>query len=734
MRIELVSRLRVMQRWVSAEIERISTFAAVLTFVTAQVLIPGAALAAEASVTITTALAPAVLEIAPGTTVTWTNSDDEEHRVRSQTGPDEFDSGNLDPGETFSFTFALDGTYTYIDDRNDDDTNYHGTVIVSTVIDPNPGDPGDPAPPPPPAPVAGDVSIVDRNYSPTTIEIAAGGSVTWANNDSEEHTVTANDSSWDSGVFDTGGTYSRTFQTAGSFGYFCLIHPDMTGTVVVTGTGGTPPTDPPAPDPTPPPGEDPTPPPVEPPPAGPSDVAIVDFGFEPGSITVGTGATVTWSNNGVALHTVTATDGTSDSGFLFAGDTYSKSFASPGSFSYFCTLHPAMTGTITITGAASPPGSEPPANPPPPSENPPPVENPPSVAGSGDVNIVDNSFGPASITVGAGATLSWLNKGALPHTVTARNGSFDSGIVLSGGRFTRTFVTPGTYSYFCTIHPEMTGTVFVTGADGEAPPEDPLDLSVGDQTAPTVGPSSVRIVDNDYEPGSITVGIGQRVSFANAGSLPHTVTAREGTFDSGILLPGDSFTVTSTSEGSIAYFCTIHPEMAGTINVTSEVVDGGAEELEPEENPDGGVALADVAAPEDDVEVSQSVRIVDLDYDPRVVTVEAGEGILWRNMGELPHTVTDRAGEFDSGILQNGETFTHVFPEVGTFEYFCTLHPDMIATVVVAEATPDLASVAPISAGPPSDAFAYVLAGGLVGAMIVFVVGMTRFIRTVETQ
>ncbi len=684
-------------------------------------LVPAAALAADAAVDITSTLTPAELTITPGTTVTWTNSDDETHRVRSESGPTEFDSGNLDPGESFSFTFSTEGTYTYIDDRDKDNSSYFGSVVVSSAAsDPDP----DPVEPPPPPPTAGDVSIVDRSFSPTTIEVGLGGSVTWANNDTEEHTVTATDSSWDSGIFDTGGTYTRTFATAGSFAYFCLIHPDMTGTVIVTGAGG---------DPIPPPVEPPPPAdePVAPPPAptGPGAVTIVDFDFSPSGLTVSAGSSVTWTNTGAAPHTVTAEDGSSDSGFLSSGDSYTQSFAAAGSFNYFCTLHPAMTGTITVTGAD---GAAPPASSDPPAEDNP-TADPAPVSGSGDVNVVDNAFGPASITVPAGSTLSWLNKGSLPHTVTARNGAFDSGILVSGGRYSRTFATPGTYSYFCTIHPEMTGSVLVTGADGEIPAEEGLDDAANASglggAAPT-GPASVAIVDNDYDPGSLTVGVGQTVTFTNTGLIPHTVTDRADTFDSGFLMSGDTYRLTPTEVGTIAYFCTIHPEMSGMIIVSEDIaVDNG-------EGSDGGLPStgsvgAGAGDGDESLEVSQSVRIIDNDFDPTTVTVEAGTAVMWRNVGQLPHTVTDRASSFDSGILENGGTFVQQFDATGVFEYFCTLHPDMVATVEVI-APQDVDAVALVSRAPVAPAVAYILAGGFVVAMAVFVVGLGRFLRTAE--
>ncbi len=82
-------------------------------------------------------------------------------------------------------------------------------------------------------------------------------------------------------------------------------------------------------------------------------VGIVDFAFEPAALEVAAGTTVTWTNQGAAPHTVTATDGAFDSGRLEPGASFSQSFDTPGTFSYFCAIHPSMTGTITVTEAAA---------------------------------------------------------------------------------------------------------------------------------------------------------------------------------------------------------------------------------------------------------------------------------------------------------------------------------------------------------------------------------------------
>jgi plastocyanin len=71
------------------------------------------------------------------------------------------------------------------------------------------------------------------------------------------------------------------------------------------------------------------------------------------------------------------------------------------------------------------------------------------------------AYAPARIEVAAGTTVEWTNQDPLAHTVTADDGSFDSGLIAPGGRWRRTFDTPGEYPFTCTPHPFMKGTVVV---------------------------------------------------------------------------------------------------------------------------------------------------------------------------------------------------------------------------------------------------------------------------------
>jgi plastocyanin len=70
-------------------------------------------------------------------------------------------------------------------------------------------------------------------YAPNPVVVAAGGTVTWTNNDNTSHTSVGNDGSWSSGNIAPGAQFSRMFPTAGSYTYHCSIHPGMVATVTV---------------------------------------------------------------------------------------------------------------------------------------------------------------------------------------------------------------------------------------------------------------------------------------------------------------------------------------------------------------------------------------------------------------------------------------------------------------------------------------------------------------------
>jgi plastocyanin len=87
------------------------------------------------------------------------------------------------------------------------------------------------------------------------------------------------------------------------------------------------------------------------------------------------------------------------------------------------------------------------------------------------VTISNFAFTPSTLTVAVGTIVTWTNQAPNDHTVTADNGtSFNSGPIASGGTFSFTFTTAGTFPYHCAIHTEMTAVVIVTAAIQTASP------------------------------------------------------------------------------------------------------------------------------------------------------------------------------------------------------------------------------------------------------------------------
>jgi plastocyanin len=83
-----------------------------------------------------------------------------------------------------------------------------------------------------------------------------------------------------------------------------------------------------------------------------------------------------------------------------------------------------------------------------------------------EVNIDQFTFFPQRITVKAGTTVTWTNEDDVPHTVASSIKVFKSKALDTADKFSFTFTTPGTYDYFCSLHPHMTGAVVVEAASG----------------------------------------------------------------------------------------------------------------------------------------------------------------------------------------------------------------------------------------------------------------------------
>ena len=132
--------------------------------------------------------------------------------------------------------------------------------------------------------------------------------------------------------------------------------------------------------------------------------------------------------------------------------------------------------------------------------------------------------------------------------------------------------------------------------------------------------------------------------------------------------------------------------LAGLLAAPAAIARSGLESAVPAQGaaaapatPGSAIALDTSAAPRATASRTVNVEIGDYFYDPDQITIAPGQTLLWTNDGTAKegHTVTDKNGAFDSGLLKNGDTYSHTFDTAGTFNLFCSVHPKMKQTVLV---------------------------------------------------
>jgi len=330
----------------------------------------------------------------------------------------------------------------------------------------------------------------------------------------------------------------------------------------------------------------------------------------------------------------------------------------------------------------------------------------------GEAKIIDFDYSPRRLTVEAGTTVTWSNTGQRPHTATDRGGTFDTKPIAPGASAKVTLSTPGTYFYFCRINPaKMNGVLTVEPSADEA------------RTA------RVQAVDEGFtgdklrfDPAKLSVPAGTTLLVANVGGKPHTLTADDGAFDTGIIDPGaeggrfagKNASVTLNQAGTFKFHCEIHPAaMKGTVTVTGEA---------------GAAGPAQASAGPREVDVGT----VDFGFEPKDASVSAGGKVTVSNKGQAPHTLTFDDVQLDTGSIAPGSTAELTAPDApGSYSYRCTIHPARMRGVLVVlgrdtddpnatAAAPPPAAATPSNgaAGPGGGVTAFVLATAVVAAFI----------------
>jgi len=175
-------------------------------------------------------------------------------------------------------------------------------------------------------------------------------------------------------------------------------------------------------------------------------------------------------------------------------------------------------------------------------------------------------FDPDVAYVQKGFLVQWTNEDSFAHTVTSADDvgeTFDSGMINSEEEFLldTNELEIGEYPYFCVVHPWMKGQLFIEE------PKEPESVIIPEG-------AGVRAEGQIYfEPADLQVSPGTTVQWTNKDNTAHTVTSGtsqdgpNGVFDSGMIMAGDSFEHTFTSEGTENYYCVVHPWMTGTVEV-----------------------------------------------------------------------------------------------------------------------------------------------------------------------
>ena len=338
------------------------------------------------------------------------------------------------------------------------------------------------------------------------------------------------------------------------------------------------------------------------------------------------------------------------------------------------------------------------------------AQAPATAQDSGEAKIVDFDFSPRTLTVEAGTKVTWTNTGERPHTATDRGGTFDTKPIAPGASAEVTLSTPGTYFYFCRINPaKMNGVLTVEpGAD------EPRTTRV-QAVDPGFTGDKLR-----FDPDELTVAAGTTLLVANVGGKPHTLTADDGSFDTGIIEPGaeggrfagKNASVTLNQAGTFKFHCEIHPAaMTGTVTVTGQAAGG---------------APAQASAGPREVDVGA----VDFAFEPKDASVAAGGKVTVTNRGQAPHTMTLDDVQLDTGNIAPGASAELTAPDApGSYSYRCAVHPARMRGVLVVLGRdtddPNAQAAAPPAApadsgggGPGGGVTAFVLATAVVAAFL----------------
>jgi plastocyanin len=277
------------------------------------------------------------------------------------------------------------------------------------------------------------------------------------------------------------------------------------------------------------------------------------------------------------------------------------------------------------------------------------------------------AYSPNPASVSGGSTITWNNIDDSPHTATADDGSFDTGIInggSSGSALISVSTGTSTIPYHCNVHPEMRGTLQVISSSLSTVPSSNSTLQDASVAVTTSSSNNATIQDLQQQ----IVALQQTVD-----ALQQTLMAlqQSGLQEGNVTMSSGNNNNTATSP--IQEEQQQHP--APPQQLPSQQQQGR------QQNDRVSIVLG------------ASSGLSNNAFEPNPVQASIGDTVTWTNDDTQPHTVTSGVngqpdGGFDSSpnfnpLLAPGQTFEHTFTEAGEYPYFCLLHPNMVGTVSV---------------------------------------------------
>jgi plastocyanin len=367
--------------------------------------------------------------------------------------------------------------------------------------------------------------------------------------------------------------------------------------------------------------------------------------YDPDVAQVPHGNVIEWTNNDNTMHTVTSivdADYTFDSGMINAGEKYQidTSVLSPGTYEYYCMVHPWMTASFVL-GEGAPAAPE------------------FAISILADSSIQDNpDYSPDFAQVPLGDVIVWTNNDNTIHTATstADPALFDSDFLNAGDSFRLDTATlgPGTYEYLCLVHPWMQAS-FEIVESGERLAEgatvtDPNSIIEPEHSGVTEVPVEPTEAPPVEEPTETPTEVPVEESVETPVQEPVETPAEES-----VEAPAEEQAETVTEEPEA------QTETETTVQNTVSIPQGSS---------------------------SPGCEITNECFLPSTLTVPVGTTVTWTNDDSAAHTVTSGQdatpdGFFDSSLFLAGKTFSYTFDEPGEYEYFCFVHLWMKGEVVV---------------------------------------------------